>query len=73
MLSKFSKFSKFSKIWRRLGWFWANARRLGQDGLARSARRARARKSVVGEILERVKKCDGFYNGVAQMASGVGG
>ena len=54
-------------------WFWVRARRLGQGGLARSARRARARKSVVGEILERVKKCDGFYNGVAQMASGVGG
>ena len=69
----FSKFSKFFKIWRRLDWFWANARRLGQGGLARSARRARARKSVVGGILERVKNCDGFYNGVAQMASGVGG
>ena len=49
------------------------ARRLGQDGLARSARRALARKSVVGGILEWVKNCGGFYNGVAQMASGVGG
>ena len=36
-------------------------------------REARARKSVVGGILELVKNCDGFYNGVAQMASGVGG
>ena len=43
-----SKFSKFFKIWRRLGWFWVRARRLGQGDLARSARRARARKSVVG-------------------------
>ncbi len=41
-------------------WFWVRARRLGQDGLARSARRALARKSVVGGILEWVKKCDGF-------------
>ena len=32
----------------------------------------RVDKSVVGGILERVKNCDGFYNGVAQMASGAG-
>ena len=60
MLSKFSKFSKFSKIWRRLGWFLVLARRLGCGDLVRSARRARARKSVVGGILEWVKNCDGF-------------
>ena len=29
-------------------------------------------KNVAGGILEWVKNCDGFYNGVAQMASGVG-
>ena len=49
------------------------ARRLGQGDLARGGCARRVDKSVVGGILERVKKCDGFYNGVAQMASGVGG
>ena len=62
---KFFKLLKIFKIWRRFGWFWVRARRLGQGDLARSARRARARKSVVGGILERVKNCGGFYKSVA--------
>ena len=44
------------------------ARRLGQGDLARSAHTGR-----VAESLAWIKNCDGFYNGVAQMASGVGG
>ena len=62
-----SKFSKFFKIWRRLGWFLVLARRLGQGDLARGVRAGR-----VAESLAWIKNCDGFYNGVAQMASGAG-
>ena len=41
-------------------WFWVRARQLGQGGLARGGCVRRVDKSVVGGILERVKKCDGF-------------
>ena len=49
--SKFFKilffwFSKFFKIWRRLGWFWVRARRLGRGGLVRSGCAGRGRVRV---------------------------
>ena len=41
------------------------ARRLGQGGFARGSCAGRVVKNVAGGILARVKKCGGFYNGVA--------
>ena len=54
-------------------WFWVRARRLGRGDFARGSCAGRVVKNVAGGILERVKNCDGFYNGVARMASRVGG